>query len=227
MPDTLKFHGPVPNEEQRPDVPRRVADHPNDAPANDHKQPSSTSELLVLIIDDDRDTAQAAALRLRGAGHQVLLQHDGISGLARAIEMRPDIILLDLHMPTTDGSTTLRWLREHSATAQIPIVVFSADESMRPRAGLMGASHFLGKPYDADKLVEEVQAVAARGAKGNRHERGFNVEILNKRLQQDVNRVQKSLGQVLAVLEKVYSNSTDINPPVSRERLKSRKRDRT
>lgn len=175
--------------------------------ANERKNQAPMVELLVLIIDDDRDTALAAAMRLRTAGHQVLVEHDGPSGLARAIERRPDVILLDLHMPTTDGLTTLRWLSEHAATASIPIVAFSADESMRREALISGATRFVGKPYAVQQLTNALSSIAAGAERERRQVRQRDFQIATRQLRQDVARVQMSMSRLNNILKDVDGKS--------------------
>ena len=75
----------------------------------------------ILIIDDEDDIREVAALSLETvAGWQVFVANSGSQGLARAIDLQPDAILLDVMMPGMDGPTTFRELRKNPATARIP-----------------------------------------------------------------------------------------------------------
>jgi len=122
-----------------------------------------SEKLRILLVDDDRDVARAASIRLQAAGYDVLVAHDGKEGLATAVEEHPDAIVLDLRMPVMDGHTVLRKLHERRDTDSIPVVVLSASmiEQSKARALDYGARYFLEKPYEPRRLLEVVQAAVA------------------------------------------------------------------
>lgn len=114
----------------------------------------------LLLVDDDAAIRQALGVRLRAVGYEVTSADDGESGLAAAIESRPDLIILDIRMPVMDGLTMLTKLRECDETREIPAIVLSANvaEKTRTEALNRGARYFIEKPYDAVKLVQAVKA---------------------------------------------------------------------
>ena len=73
-----------------------------------------------------------------------------------AVTTQPDAVLLDMHMPCIDGLTTLAWLRDHGATRDIPVVVFSVDSVMSRRALQLGANGYVKTPYNSERLIEIV-----------------------------------------------------------------------
>ena len=113
----------------------------------------------VLIIDDDDDIRQVAALSLETvAGWEVVEANCGAQGLARAVEHQPDAILLDVMMPGMDGPTTVAELRKNAATANIPVVLLTAKvqaSDQRRFAGL-GVRAVLGKPFDPMTLSQQI-----------------------------------------------------------------------
>ena len=118
--------------------------------------------MKVLIIDDDADIRKIAGLSLsRLGGMDVIEASSGAEGLRKAEEERPDVILLDMMMPTMDGSETLAALRAQPATATIPVIFLTAKavlvevERMRD----LGAAGVLIKPFDPRTLATDVRAL--------------------------------------------------------------------
>ncbi len=113
----------------------------------------------ILIIDDEDDIREVAALSLESvAGWEVIAASSGAQGLVRAIERRPDAILLDVMMPGMDGPTTFRALRNHPATAKIPVLLLTAkvqSSDQRRFAGL-GVEGILFKPFDPLTLSAQI-----------------------------------------------------------------------
>jgi CheY-like chemotaxis protein len=105
----------------------------------------------ILIIDDEEDIREVAALSLQTvAGWEVVMANSGAQGLARAIEHKPDAILLDVMMPGMDGPTTFRELRKNPATAHIPVLLLTAkvQSSDQRRFADLGVEAVLFKPFD-------------------------------------------------------------------------------
>jgi DNA-binding response OmpR family regulator len=118
----------------------------------------------ILIVDDDRDIAFGAGLRLRAAGYEILTACDGREGIDSARENRPDAILLDVRMPRLDGLRALDELKSGADTCCIPVVMLSA--SMRDRHSALdhGARFFLSKPFqNADLLAAVRTALREKG----------------------------------------------------------------
>ncbi|MGH9604136.1 MAG: response regulator [Terracidiphilus sp.] len=113
----------------------------------------------ILIIDDEDDIREVAALSLESvAGWEVFMANSGAQGLARAIEHKPDAILLDVMMPGMDGPTTFRELRRNPATARIPVLLLTAkvqSSDQRRFAGL-GVEAVLVKPFDPLTLPTQI-----------------------------------------------------------------------
>src|SRR6516162_4103585 len=84
------------------------------------------AEPIVLIVDDDHDARQIYGMFFRSKGWTAFTAVDGRSGIDKAIELKPDAIVLDLAMARVDGWTVLKELRDSSWTADIPVVVVSA-----------------------------------------------------------------------------------------------------
>jgi PAS domain S-box-containing protein len=119
----------------------------------------------VLVIDDDDGVRRLLAAALEKQGFVVETAGDGESGLARASEHRPGLILLDLHMPGMDGFAVLQALKESETTADIPVIVMTGSPgpktTARARVLALGASDFVTKPFDLNMLIEEIRVFLA------------------------------------------------------------------
>jgi DNA-binding response OmpR family regulator len=120
--------------------------------------------MKILIIDDDADIRSIARLSLsRLGGMEVIEAASGGEGVRRAREETPDVILLDMMMPTMDGLDTLAALRAQPATALTPVIFLTAragEEAERLRA--LGAAGVLIKPFDPRTLSQDVRALVNR-----------------------------------------------------------------
>jgi len=112
----------------------------------------------LLLIDDEHDIREVAKLSLELVAHwDVLTACSGAEGVDRAIQHRPDAILLDVMMPGMDGAATYAALRSNPATRDIPVVLLTAKIFDRPsdRRGLEGIT-VISKPFDPMRLATQV-----------------------------------------------------------------------
>jgi len=106
----------------------------------------------VLVVDDNQEIVALLSDLLAMEGYHVhAAVGDFVLPLARAV--RPDLILLDAHMPGQDGAAISRRLRADPATAAIPRVVVTADPDLRARAAEMDAVAAVGKPFELPALL--------------------------------------------------------------------------
>ena len=115
-----------------------------------------------LLVDDICDSREMYAFFLRAAGYACHEAADGADAIAMAAEFRPDVIVMDLSLPSMDGWTAIAGLSANPETASIPVVVLSArtypaDEQ---RAREAGAAAFLAKPCDPILLARVVREVS-------------------------------------------------------------------
>jgi PAS domain S-box-containing protein len=119
---------------------------------------------LVLIVDDDPAARALLRRHLNKAGYRVEEAADGQAAIARARELIPDVITLDVMMPGTDGWAVLSALKSEQATAGIPVVMATILEDERMGFAL-GASEFLTKPVDRNRLLAAVRRCAGPSGK--------------------------------------------------------------
>jgi DNA-binding response OmpR family regulator len=115
----------------------------------------------VLIVEDDPRIRSLMMRSLTDRDYAVTSATTGMSGLASAVESRPDIVLLDLGLPDVDGLEVLAMLR---AVSQVPVIVTTArdDDPSVVRALDLGADDYVVKPFSADQLEARVRAVLRR-----------------------------------------------------------------
>jgi CheY-like chemotaxis protein len=115
--------------------------------------------LTILVVDDDLDARRIYSIYLRTKGCLVFTAVDGRSGIDKATDLKPDLIVLDLAMPRVDGWTVLKHLRESSWTARIPIIVLTALLGVRDEAFHVGCDAYLLKPCPPEVVWLQVQAL--------------------------------------------------------------------
>jgi DNA-binding response OmpR family regulator len=118
----------------------------------------------ILLVEDDADTARSLSRALEVSGYRVTCVETGSGAKAALEQFRPDLILLDLMLPDTDGLVLTTSLK---ALTPAPIIICSARQEQVDRVlGLkLGADDFVGKPFDLDELEARIEAVLRRAAR--------------------------------------------------------------
>jgi len=118
----------------------------------------------ILVIEDETDIREMLALRLKKERFDVLEASEGMTGLKKALEEQPDLVLLDLMLPFTSGLDILRKLRDNRKTAQVPIIIVSAKgEESDIVVGLeLGADDYVTKPFNISILLARINALLRR-----------------------------------------------------------------
>ena len=108
----------------------------------------------ILIVEDDPGSMDLALRIVRIEGHEPITTADGHTALAVAFAVRPDLILLDLHIPKLDGWTFVKRFREQEWAKRVPVIAVSASATLPERdlALLAGCDDFLAKPFYPEGL---------------------------------------------------------------------------
>ncbi len=120
--------------------------------------------LRVLAIDDSRTMRNLLQATLCTAGFDVDIAEDGEDGLQRFDASDPDVVITDINMPRLDGFEFIKAARARDRQRVVPILVLSteAGDQMKARARAAGASGWIVKPFDEDKLLWAIERVASQ-----------------------------------------------------------------
>lgn len=123
----------------------------------------------LLVVEDDEDILELVAYNLVKAGYRVTRAATGREALARVAEEPPDLVVLDLMLPETDGTEVCRRLKGDANTSAIPVVMLTAKgEESDIVAGLeLGADDYITKPFSPKVLLARIRAVLRRKEKGD------------------------------------------------------------
>jgi DNA-binding response OmpR family regulator len=120
----------------------------------------------VLIIDDDADLLHLAGLLFKKAGAQIFTARDGLEGISKLFTCNPNLIILDVMMPGTNGFEVCQRIRQVSNAPIIMLTALNHEQEML-RGLESGADDFLSKPFNADILLARARTVLRRSANGN------------------------------------------------------------
>jgi len=118
----------------------------------------------ILIIDDDPAISDLVSINLEMAGYDVQQAVDGIKGQALAVQLQPDLIMLDLMLPKVDGFTVCQRLRRDERTTDIPVLMLTALGQIQDKIQGFdaGADDYLTKPFDVEEMLARVRALLRR-----------------------------------------------------------------
>ncbi len=134
-------------------------------PGRTHRLPQPVTA-RVLLVEDDEALAQALALELRHHGYEVRAEADGPAAILASKEWAPELVLLDLGLPSLDGVDVCRRLRGDST---VPIIIITARETIddRVRALDAGADDYVAKPFSLEELRARIRAALRRSQPGD------------------------------------------------------------
>jgi two-component system, cell cycle response regulator DivK len=117
------------------------------------------SAKTILYVEDNEANRMIVRDLLKRTKYALVEAHDGEEGVARAVEIRPGLILMDIQLPKISGLEAIRRLRAEAATAAIPIIAItsfalSGDDA---KARAAGATAYLAKPYSPFDLLKLVR----------------------------------------------------------------------
>ena len=121
----------------------------------------------ILLVEDDRATAEMYARALRGDGYAVRVAGDGWRGLQEARRHAPDLLLLDVHLPGLDGHSILSRLSQYGETWSVPAIMLSNESSpevLRRSAELGAVAHLVKCRTTPKELCSVVRACRSRSA---------------------------------------------------------------
>ena len=113
----------------------------------------------ILYVEDNPDNVYMLTRRLKKKGFELIIAGDGQEGIDKAVEENPDLILMDLSLPTMDGWTATAKIKEIEQVKNIPIIALSAHAmpEHRDRALKAGCSDYDTKPVDIKRLLGKME----------------------------------------------------------------------
>jgi class 3 adenylate cyclase len=119
-----------------------------------------TKPATILVADDARSVVELVREVLLLQGYQVVEAFDGLEALEKIQQHYPDLLILDIQMPRMDGYEVCRQLKDDPGTANIPVLMLSALESVdhQVRGLSLGAEDYIVKPFRTDELIARVEA---------------------------------------------------------------------
>ena len=154
----------------------------------------------ILVVDDEQDVLDLLVYNLRKAHYEVTTATDGRQALDLALQVEPDLILLDLMLPEVDGLDVCRELRH---TSEVPIIMITArGEEVDRVVGLeLGADDYICKPFSMRELMARVKAVLRRTQPGEVETAPVLTGLGGLRL--DVDRREVTVGDTLIDLTRL------------------------
>ena len=116
----------------------------------------------IVVIEDEQPIRRGVADALRASGYEVVEASDGETGLAEALRLKVDLVLLDLLLPRRGGLEVLAELRQVRPTLPVIILTARGSEEDRVKGLKMGADDYVVKPFSARELLARVEAVLRR-----------------------------------------------------------------
>jgi DNA-binding response OmpR family regulator len=179
----------------------------------------------VLIVEDDEVIGQGMARHLAAGGFDPIWVTKGEQGLARLRFEKPEVCVLDLMLPQTDGWSVIEKARAEGIGTPIIVVSARGTEHDRVHALEIGADDYLVKPFSMRELVARVQAAARRGVRSEQPLRGEPIEIEELRI--DPGDVQayvdgKNAGLTPTEFRLLYALALESGRVVTRDELLQR-----
>ncbi len=112
----------------------------------------------ILIVEDDVDLMKVISLRIKSKKFEIVQATSGYEGLYRYLTETPDLIVLDLMLPTLNGNEVCREIRRKHKDEKTPIIILTAKSTDvdRIKSKVIGANSYITKPFDGQQLLEEI-----------------------------------------------------------------------
>lgn len=161
----------------KPKDPLATTGLPADYPGQDglamenvgEKDRQGAERFLILVVDDSADNVAVMSLHLQDRGYRVVTASNGEEAISVATQTMPNLILMDISMPTLDGLGATRRIRENEALRDVPVIAVTAfgTEGFQRAAYDVGVSGYLTKPIDFERMQQLVARLLSRPGSGN------------------------------------------------------------
>jgi twitching motility two-component system response regulator PilG len=115
--------------------------------------------IKVLVIDDSNTIRRAAETLLAKAGCDVSTASDGFDSLAKIVDIKPDIIFIDIMMPRLDGYQTCALIKNNEELKSTPVIMLSSKDGLfdKAKGRIVGADDYLTKPFGRAELLDALE----------------------------------------------------------------------
>ena len=126
-------------------------------------------KFLILVVDDSADNVAMLSLDLQQQGYRVVTASNGEDAITVAMRMLPNLILMDINLPTLDGLGATRRIRENDSLREVPIIAITAfgTEGFQRAAYDAGVSGYLTKPLDLDRMHQLIARLLSPEGSGS------------------------------------------------------------
>jgi CheY-like chemotaxis protein len=112
----------------------------------------------ILVVDDEPDMLEIVSMMLRSGGYEVTTVEDAEKAMIILRKERPDLILLDLHLPGMQGEEFCKAVKSNATTRLIPVLLFTvSSEDLFGRIKEMGANDYVLKPFGPEEILSKVK----------------------------------------------------------------------
>lgn len=177
------------------------------------------SKPLILIIDDDPALLMGVSATIKKYGFQVVSAEDGNDGLAKAKEIKPDLILSDVMMPPPDGLELRRIMSQDPQLASIPFIFLTARSGVEDKVSAImdGADDYITKPFVVYELIARISAVLRRvkiAEENGREQARVAAEADLERVRQEIlqnfhHEIRTPLSNIMMPLQLAINNKFD------------------
>lgn len=119
----------------------------------------SVQGVKVLVIDDSNTIRRTAETLLTKAGCEVTTASDGFDSLSKIVEVKPDVIFIDIMMPRLDGYQTCALIKGNSEFKSTPVIMLSSKDGLfdKAKGRIVGADDYLTKPFGRVEILEALE----------------------------------------------------------------------
>ncbi|QWZ61618.1 Hpt domain-containing protein [Acinetobacter pittii] len=126
-----------------------------------YRQRESDERRLIMIVDDSVTVRKVTSRLLERQGYDVVTAKDGVDAIEQLENIKPDLMLLDIEMPRMDGFEVLNLVRHHDLHQDMPVIMITSrtGEKHRERAFALGVNQYMGKPFQEEDLLHNIDAL--------------------------------------------------------------------
>lgn len=163
----------------------------------------------ILVIDDEKSICETLELYLTEEGYEVYTANTGTEGLNKAVEISPDLIILDIRLPDIDGFTVLEDLKEEHDTAKVIMITAYHDMETTIRAMKEGAFDYIHKPINIDELDIAIQK-ALKSSEMEKKINGLLMEPSRSFKVGDIIGAGKAMSEIFKIIGVVSQSRTTV-----------------